>query len=51
VAAPRVVPDDVPHGLGLGAGASWWPVVPLTVAGLVVGLAVCYLPGHPAQIR
>src|SRR4051794_7186453 len=34
--------QDVPHGLGLGTGASWWPVVPLAVAGLVVGLTIRY---------
>jgi H+/Cl- antiporter ClcA len=41
--------DDVPHGLGLGAGATWWPVVPLAVAGLVVGLVVRYLPGRGGE--
>jgi H+/Cl- antiporter ClcA len=40
---------DVPQGLGLGTGASWWPVIPLAVAGLVVGLTVRYLPGHGGE--
>jgi H+/Cl- antiporter ClcA len=36
---------DLPDGLGVGAAAAWWPVVPLLIAGIVVGLTIRYLPG------
>lgn len=36
---------DLPDALGVGASSAWWPVVPLTVAGLLVALAIKYLPG------
>ena len=35
---------DLPRGLGLGS-PQWWPVLPLAVSGLVVGLTIRYLPG------
>jgi H+/Cl- antiporter ClcA len=35
----------LPSGFGFGAAPLWWPLVPLAVAGLVVGLTVKYLPG------
>jgi H+/Cl- antiporter ClcA len=41
---------DLPEGLGFTAEPTWWPVVPLTVCGLLVGLSLTYLPGtggHP----
>ncbi len=36
---------DLPGQLGLGTDPWWWPVAPLTVAGLLVGLVVRFLPG------
>ncbi|MCU0307376.1 MAG: chloride channel protein [Thermoleophilia bacterium] len=36
---------DLPDALGAGADATWWPLIPLTVAGLLVGLVIRYLPG------
>lgn len=36
---------DLPHGVGLSTVPAWWPLVPLSIAGLVVGLVVAYLPG------
>jgi H+/Cl- antiporter ClcA len=37
---------DVPRLLGQGdSPARWWPLVPLALAGLLVGLTVRYLPG------
>lgn len=37
---------DLPDGLGFNGQPTWWPVVPLAVAGLVVGLSIRYLPGR-----
>lgn len=37
--------SDLPGGLGLNGEPTWWPVVPLLVAGLVVGATIRYLPG------
>ncbi|HEY7137991.1 MAG TPA: chloride channel protein [Acidimicrobiia bacterium] len=36
---------DLPDALGVGTRSAWWPLVPLTVAGLLVALAIKYLPG------
>src|SRR4051812_28579266 len=35
----------LPNGLGFGTVPLWWPLIPLAGAGLVVGVAVRYLPG------
>jgi H+/Cl- antiporter ClcA len=44
-----VVQNDVfttlPHDLGFRGEPIWWPVVPLAVSGLLVGLSIEYLPG------
>ncbi|MBN9734143.1 MULTISPECIES: chloride channel protein [unclassified Pseudonocardia] len=37
---------DLPPALGLGAAPLWWPIPPLVLAGLLVGAAVRFLPGH-----
>jgi H+/Cl- antiporter ClcA len=37
---------DLPRGIGFADAPAWWPVLPLAVAGLVVGLTVRYLPGR-----
>jgi H+/Cl- antiporter ClcA len=35
---------DLPQAIGLGAPA-WWPLLPLALAGLLVGLTVQHMPG------
>jgi H+/Cl- antiporter ClcA len=37
---------DLPGSLGFEAPPAWWPLPPLFVAGLLVGLAIRYLPGR-----
>jgi len=41
---------DLPNGLGFDGAPTWWPVVPLAVAGVVVGLTVRYLPGRGGEV-
>lgn len=36
---------DLPRALGFPAAPLWWPLLPLAIAGLLVGLTVRYLPG------
>jgi chloride channel protein, CIC family len=36
----------LPHGLGLNHVPTWWPLVPVLFAGVVVGLTIRYLPGR-----
>src|SRR5262249_52995556 len=36
---------NLPHGLGFSSEPEWWPVVPLAIAGLAVGLTIRFLPG------
>src|SRR6266700_2225037 len=36
---------DLPKGLGFHAEPLWWPVPPLLLAGLLVAVAIRYLPG------
>jgi H+/Cl- antiporter ClcA len=38
--------EDLPGGLGFDEPPWWWPIPPLAVAGVLVGLVVRYLPGH-----
>jgi len=38
--------NDLPDGLGFDGAPTWWPVLPLLVAGLVVGAIIRYLPGR-----
>jgi H+/Cl- antiporter ClcA len=37
---------DLPKGLGFHAEPLWWPIPPLLLAGLLVGLTLRYLPGR-----
>jgi len=37
---------DLPNGLGFHGEPTWWPLLPLLVAGVVVGLVVRYVPGR-----
>jgi H+/Cl- antiporter ClcA len=41
----RWVFTDLPTGLGFHGEPLWWPVPPLALAGLLVGLTIRYLPG------
>jgi len=36
---------QLPNGLGFSGEPLWWPLLPLTLAGLLVGLTIRYLPG------
>jgi H+/Cl- antiporter ClcA len=37
---------DLPKGVGFHGEPPWWPLLPLTVAGAVVGAVIRYLPGR-----
>ncbi len=37
---------DLPAGLGFAGTPRWWPLLPLFVAGVVVGLVARYVPGR-----
>jgi H+/Cl- antiporter ClcA len=37
---------SLPRGLGFHGEPLWWPVLPLALAGIVVGLTIRYLPGR-----
>ncbi|MFI5268898.1 MAG: chloride channel protein, partial [Chloroflexota bacterium] len=37
---------DLPRGLGFHGEPLWWPIPPLLVAGVLVGLTIRYLPGR-----
>jgi len=37
---------DLPKGLGFHGEPSWWPLLPLAVAGAIVGATIKYLPGR-----
>jgi H+/Cl- antiporter ClcA len=36
---------SLPSGLGFHSEPPWWPILPLVLAGLLVGLTIRYLPG------
>src|SRR5580700_5755760 len=36
---------SLPRGLGFHGEPLWWPVLPLALAGVLVGLTIRYLPG------
>ena len=38
--------QDLPKSLGLGSNPTWWALVPLGLAGVLVGLIIKYLPGR-----
>jgi len=37
---------DLPKGLGFPGEPLWWPIPPLVLAGVLVALAIRYLPGR-----
>jgi H+/Cl- antiporter ClcA len=37
---------DLPKGVGFHGEPPWWPVLPLAVAGVIVGAVIRYLPGQ-----
>jgi H+/Cl- antiporter ClcA len=37
---------SLPKGLGFHGEPPWWPLLPLAVAGVIVGAAIKYLPGR-----
>jgi H+/Cl- antiporter ClcA len=42
----RLVFTSLPRGLGFHGEPLWWPIAPLLLAGVLVGLAIRYLPGR-----
>jgi H+/Cl- antiporter ClcA len=44
-AIPQWVYTDLPRAVGLNPRPAWWPLLPMVVAGLVVGAVIRYLPG------
>jgi len=37
---------ELPAGLGFRSAPPWWPILPLVLAGVLVSLAIRYLPGN-----
>ncbi|MGA9833242.1 MAG: hypothetical protein WBQ71_19165, partial [Trebonia sp.] len=37
---------DLPKGVGFHGEPPWWPLLPLAVAGAIVGATIRYLPGR-----
>ncbi|MDZ5623041.1 chloride channel protein [Nocardioides sp. HM23] len=46
----HVVWESLPSALGYDALPSWWPILTITAAGVLVGLAAKYLPGHGGHV-
>jgi H+/Cl- antiporter ClcA len=42
----QAVYTQLPSGLGFHGEPLWWPLLPLALAGLLVGLTIRYLPGR-----
>ena len=42
---------SLPSGLGFHSEPPWWPILPLALAGLLVGLTLRYLPGTGGHRR
>lgn len=40
---------DLPSGVGFSTTPAWWPLIPLALAGLVVGLTVRFVPGRGGE--
>lgn len=41
--------ESLPDALGYDATPSWWPLIPLTLAGVLVAAAIRYLPGRGGE--
>lgn len=41
---------NLPHGVGFSTPPAWWPLVPLAIAGICVGVTVAYLPGKGGEL-
>src|SRR5262249_38602034 len=41
--------SDLPSGLGFDGEPQWWPLLPLPIAGLLVGLTIRFLPGRGGE--
>src|SRR3954454_20270895 len=41
---------DLPSALGFASEPTWWPLIPLAVAGLAVGLVVRFVPGGGGEV-
>jgi H+/Cl- antiporter ClcA len=46
----RWVFTELPQAVGFESEPLWWPVLPLFVAGVLVGLTVRYLPGRGGEV-
>jgi H+/Cl- antiporter ClcA len=42
--------QDLPSGVGLSPVPLWWPLIPLLLAGVVVGLTIRHLPGRGGEV-
>ena len=40
---------DLPRALGFAETPPWWPLLPLALSGLLVGLSIRLLPGHGGE--
>ena len=41
---------DLPEALGFASEPQWWPLLPLALAGVLVALAIRYLPGQGRRL-
>jgi H+/Cl- antiporter ClcA len=41
--------ESAPQALGFATAPTWWPLLPLGIAGLVVGVTIRHLPGHGGE--
>src|SRR3954452_6508707 len=41
---------DLPENLGFDHAPRWWPIVPLVLAGAIVGIVVRYSPGRGGEV-
>src|SRR3954451_1478747 len=41
---------DLPSAVGFNAEPIWWPLLPLAVAGVAIGLIVRFVPGRGGEV-